>query len=210
MADSGGLSPGQRRPETIGLYIVDDHHALREALGEHLAVKYPVEIVGEAGDAEEAMVGVAQTRPDVVLLDQQLPGRRGIDACPDLLAACPGVKIVIFTRFANRVLAQRSLAAGATGFAVKSITTDALWQAIRTVVAEGRYVDPEVNHRYGLTPQEVGTLALAAKGRTSPQIADALHLSPHTVDTYLKRAARKLGARNRIEATAIAARDGLV
>lgn len=205
-------SPEARRRSrrSIRLYVVDDHAMFRELLMDHLDRRDVLTVVGGAGSAEQAVREVEPLRPDVVLLDYQLPGEDGISACPKILEAASVACVVVLTMFRRAELIDRALQAGARGFVTKGDDVEALEEAIRTVAAGGRFIDSGVAVRYGLTAHELAALALAAGGSGGRQIGAALGLSKNTVDTYLKRAAKKLGAANRAEAVAIAVREGLV
>jgi len=197
-------------PRAVRVHLVDDHPVIREGLREILVSRFPIEVVGESGNVEDARLHLGRTQPDVVVLDHHLPGLTGIEACPQLMGAHPGVRVVMFTRATEWTAVRQALAHGAGGFVVKSTDLDVLWRAIREVHAGRRFVDPAIVRRRPLSAQELAALGLAADGRATPEIARSLCLAPSTVDTYINRAARKLGARNRKEAIAIAARAGLV
>lgn len=201
----------RRRKRPICLYVVDDSEMFRELLVGHLNRREAISVVGEAASGEQAIRELPGLNPDVVLLDYRLEGGEdGITAGSKVRATLPGTRVIVFSLFRRRELLDRALSAGAAGFVTKSTDLAALEDAIRTVVAGGRFIESGLTERYHLTVHELAAVALAANGQTSRQIGEALALSKNTVDTYLKRAAKKLGAANRPEAVAIAVRHGLV
>lgn len=196
--------------DVVRVCLVDDHAIVRQTLADCLHRESWLEVVATAGSVKDAIVVTTGLRPDVVVMDYQLPDGDGITACEEIIAAAPGTRVVLFTMYRRRELAQRALGAGASGFVTKIGDLDVLFDALRTVVAGGRFIDPEVTvGRFCLSAQEIAVLALLAEGATARQVADALALSVATVRTYTQRAAKKLGARNRTEAMAVAVAEGL-
>lgn len=189
--------------------IVDDHALVRAGFVGLLNAMPGINVVGEAGTAAEAIEETARLRPGLVLLDYQLPDGDGIAACPGLLAAHPKSRVLMLTQFPTGRLARRALEAGAAGFVGKVSDLNTLVEAMRTVMAGGRFVDPVVEKAQGLSERELDILSQLAHGRSTCEIAEDLCISTWSVQTYVERAMRKLGARNRGAAIATAVRRGL-
>jgi DNA-binding NarL/FixJ family response regulator len=179
------------------------------------------EVVGAAGSAEDALALVARQRPDVVLLDLELPGIGGVEAIPRLMDANPGGQVLIFTAYDADERVMGALRAGAKGYLLKGATTDEIARSVRVVAAGGSALAPrvaaklvaEVSGPRGagpLTPREREVLRLIAAGLPSKQIARELSISERTVKFHSTSLLRKLGAENRAQAVAVAAERGLL
>ncbi|WP_088318585.1 response regulator transcription factor [Kineosporia sp. R_H_3] len=196
----------------IRILLAEDQAMLRGALAVLLDLEPDLEVVAQVGRADEIVPAALRTAPDVALLDIELPGGNGIDAARDLLAAVPACAVVIVTTFARPGYLRRATDAGARGFLVKDGPVEGLAEAVRTVVAGGTVVDPELATSAltagasPLTERERAVLAAAEDGSTVLDMANRLHLSRSTVRNYLSAAIGKTGTRNRIEALR-AARD---
>lgn len=191
--------------------IVDDHPALRSGLCTVLSKTDDIEVVGEAETAETALEEVARLRPDVVILDHQLPGMSGIAACASLLEACPGARVIVLTQFASAELRTRAFQAGATGFVVKTTDPAVFEKAIRTVAAGERFAHPTTLPTGGgvLTARETDVLQCLAEGLTTIETARTLAISSRTVQEHVNTAMQKLGVSHRSGAVAEAVRRGL-
>lgn len=210
-------------PNPIRVLVVDDHKVVRKGLRTFLAVHDDLELVGEAGNGEEAIEQCAALEPDVVLMDLKMPVMDGPTAIKQLKNRFPDTRVVALTSFDDDMLAQRALEAGAIGYLFKDVEEDELVAAIR-FASQGRgVVAPEamqalvarsLNERdpyaVGLTDREQETLDLVAKGLTNPDIADRLIVSVSTVNFHVHNVLDKLGAKTRTEAVMIAAREGLI
>ncbi|HEU4683845.1 MAG TPA: response regulator transcription factor [Nitrospira sp.] len=203
----------------IKIVIVDDHEVVRHGLRSLLSLEEDLRIVGEAGNAAEAVSVVEQATPHIVLLDVKLPDASGMEACRRLLAVAPQLRILVLTSYAEDAAVVGAVQSGAHGYVLKDIRTDDLIHAIRTV-AEGRgYLDPRIaqqalhwirlNARSGvqgrgaqLSPQERLIVPLLAEGKTNKEIAAQLRLSDKTVKNYLANIFEKLHVRRRTEAVA--------
>ncbi len=198
----------------IRVLLAEDQGMLRGALATLLSLEEDIEVVGEAAHGDEAVPVARKTRPNVALLDIEMPGMDGIAAAEALREAVPECKIIILTTFGRPQYLRRALQAGASGFLVKDSPARELAAAIRRVLAGERVIDPELAAATlsatpnPLSPREHEALTAAADCSTIDDIARRLHLSHGTVRNYLSAAIRKTSARNRIEAVQIAKRRG--
>ncbi|MCO5993752.1 response regulator transcription factor [Actinoallomurus rhizosphaericola] len=198
----------------IRVLLAEDQGMMRGALALLLNLEDDFEVVGEVAAGDRILPAALELRPDVAVLDIELPGRSGLDAAADLHAALPDCKILIVTTFGRPGYLRRAMEAGASGFLVKDGPVEDLSAAIRRVLAGERVVDPELataalsTGPSPLTPRECDVLSAAADGSTITDIAGRLHLSESTVRNYLSAAIGKTGARNRIEAVRAARHNG--
>ncbi|WP_328600693.1 response regulator transcription factor [Actinomadura physcomitrii] len=198
----------------IRVMLAEDQRMVRGALAALLGLEADLEVVGEASGGDEAVALAARTRPDVVLLDIEMPGRDGLAAAPRIRAAAPDCKVMILTTFGRPGYLRRAMEAGASAFLVKDGPAQELAAAIRRVVAGERVIDPALAAAAlsagpnPLSPRERDVLAAGADGSTVADIAGRLHLSEGTVRNYLSSAINKVGARNRIEAVHTARAQG--
>jgi two-component system, NarL family, response regulator DesR len=194
--------------------IAEDQGMVRGALATLLGLEDDIEVVAEAASGVEALAAAAKTRPDVALLDIEMPGKDGITTAGELRAALPGCQVVILTTFGRPGYLRRAMEAGAAAFLVKDSPAHELAAAIRRVLSGERVIDPALAAAAlsagpnPLSPRERDVLAASADGSTISDIASKLHLSEGTVRNYLSTAIRKVGARNRIEAVQSAQRQG--
>ncbi len=205
----------------IRVLLADDQEMIRTALATTLDLEDDLEVVGQAGTCAEAVAVAARARPDVALLDVQMPtgglaGEDGLDAIAPLLAAAPGVRVLVVTTFGRPGYLRRALEAGALGFMVKDAPIERLLEGIRRVSQGLRHVDPELaaaSLSLGaspLTEREAQVLAASIGGAATAEIASAVFLSEGTVRNYLSAAIGKLGARNRAEAIRTALDNGWI
>lgn len=202
----------------ISIVVADDQALIRQAFARLLDLEPDLSVVGEAGTAAEAVATAARVRPDVVVMDVQMPGAGdladGIDATAAVRDRAPGTRVLIVTTFGRPGYLQRALAAGASGFMVKDAPADRLVDGIRRVAQGLRVVDPELavsSLSIGpspLTEREAEVLAGAAVGGTTSDIAARVFLSEGTVRNHLSAVMAKLGAANRAEAVRIATENG--
>jgi len=186
--------------------LADDETLLRDALASLLTLEPTLEVVGVAASGPEALALARRERPDVALLDLQMPGLDGIAVAEELRTVLPGCASVILTSHGRPGYLKSALAAGVRGFLPKTVAASVLVSVIATVAAGGRYVDPQLAAEAigagdsPLTPREADVLGLAAEGSPVEEIAARASLSPGTVRNYLSSAVSKLGAANRHEA----------
>ncbi len=200
--------------DPIRLLLADDQALVRGALAALLSLEPDVEVVAEVGRGDEVVEAARRTRPDVALLDVEMPGLDGIGATAALRAALPGCKVLVVTTFGRPGYLRRAMEAGASGFVVKDTPARQLADAVRRVHAGLRVVDPSLAAETlasGLSPltaRESEVLRAARDGGTVADLACALHLSEGTVRNYLSAAIGKTGARTRAEAVRIADERG--
>lgn len=198
----------------IRVLLAEDQGMMRSALALLLGLEEDIEVVAQVSSGEEVVPEALKVRPDVALLDVEMPGGSGISAAADLREKLPGCRVLILTTFGRPGYLRRAMEAGAMGFLVKDGPVEELAAAVRSVLAGERVVDPALAAdalRSGpnpLTPRERDVLAAASDGSTVADIAGRLHLSESTVRNYLSAAIHKTGARNRIEAAGTARRNG--
>jgi DNA-binding NarL/FixJ family response regulator len=211
-------------PSIIRVLVVDDHLIVAESLAHALAEQPDVEVVGIAASLAEARAQINAKRPDIVLLDHALPDGEGASAVGPLLADHPGLQVVLLTGSVSDAVLVTAMEGGASGFLPKGIGLPELMAAVRSVAAGDIAVPPPLLKRllhrvhgnepaslaHTLTPREKEIFALVAEGLTNPAIAKRLYLSAHTVRNHVARLCAKLGAHSKLEALAIAVRDGLI
>ena len=211
----------------IRVVVVDDHDLVRAGVAMVLSQRDDLEVVGEAGDGEQAVAQVARHRPDLVLMDVRMPRVDGIEATRRILATHPAVRVIILTTFDAEELVHGALRAGASGFLLKDTRPGDLVEAVRVVHRGDALLAPSVTRRLldrfaaapgpgdevavqrlaVLTEREREVLSLMARGASNLEVAAALFVSEATVKTHVGAILRKLAARDRVQAV-IAAYDG--
>jgi len=201
----------------IKLAIIDDHEALRDGL-EVMLAHTGLDVVGTAGNVAAALDLVEHSPADVALIDIRLPDGSGTDLTRDLLRRHPGLGIVLYTGDNDIDLLYEGLDSGARGYALKAGSMDELKSAIEQVAQGGTYVDPRLDRMLlsppatsrvpQLSPREREIMHLMAEGLTAEAIGDEITISVETVRTHVRNAVRKLQARNRVHAIAIALERG--
>lgn len=204
-------------PEPIKLLLIDDHFVVRSGLVASLELEDDLQVVGEADRGEDAPAMFAKRKPDVVLMDLQLPGISGIEATAALVRVHPGAHVLMFSTFARDDEIQAALRAGALGYLQKSSSRDDLLAAIRTVATGESWLPLEImlrlrdlNAEPEITPREREILALVTRGNANKEIAATLGISEDTVKQHVSRILTKLKVNDRAQATAEAIRRGLV
>ncbi|WP_310964148.1 response regulator transcription factor [Nocardioides terrisoli] len=199
---------------TIRLLLADDQALVRGALAALLNLEPDLEVVGEVGSGDAVVDAVRDKRPDVALLDVEMPGMDGLEATAAVKAAFPEVRVLIVTTFGRPGFVRRAVQAGAAGFVVKDTPARQLADAVRRVHAGLRVVDPAlaadslVAGESPLTVRETDVLRAARDGASVATIAATLFLSEGTVRNHLSSAIGKTGAANRAGAVAIATDNG--
>ena len=207
----------------VRVFLVDDHEVVRRGLRELFEPQEDLEVVGEAGNAEEALDRVPGAKPDVALLDVRLPGESGIELCRDLRTALPDLRCLMLTSFADDDALFSAILAGASGYLLKEIRGPELVSAVRRVAAGQSLIDPALTatvmdrlrgHREDerlakLSPQERRILDLIAEGKTNRQIGTELYLAEKTVKNYVSNLLTKMGFARRTEAAVYATRSKL-
>ncbi|HEX6194740.1 MAG TPA: response regulator transcription factor [Jiangellaceae bacterium] len=203
-------------PDQVRVLLADDENLIRGALKALLALEEDIEVVAEAASGDEALAAARLHRPDIAVLDLQMPGPDGIAVAESLRSELPTCAAVIVTSHGRAGYLKRALSAGVRGFVPKTVSAQVLADVLRTVNDGGRYVDPELAAEAisagesPLTPREADVLELAADGAPADEIAERVSLSPGTVRNYLSSAAQKLNAPNRHEAAQVARRHGWI
>ncbi|WP_113703384.1 response regulator transcription factor [Nonomuraea lactucae] len=196
---------------TTRVLLADDEHLIRGAIAALLDLEDGIEVVAQVGRGDEVLAAVAEHRPDVAVLDIEMPGMDGLSAAEQISSLC---KIVILTSLGRPGYLRRAMAAGVSGFLGKDASAEELAMAIRKVRTGGRYLDAELAAAAmaagdsPLTERERDALRLASDGATIARIAAELHLTEGTVRNYLSSAMTKLNAQNRLEAIRTAQRMG--
>ncbi|KAA9381531.1 response regulator transcription factor [Microbispora cellulosiformans] len=198
----------------IRVLLADDQALVRGALAAMLALEPDIEVVAQVGSGEEVVDAARRSRPDVALLDVQMPGRDGLEVTADLRAALPSCRVVICTTFGRPGYFARAMENGASGFVVKDAPPEHLVDTVRRVHGGLRVVDPALaaeslaSGSSPLTARERDVLRAARQGGTVAEIARSLHLSAGTVRNHLSAAIGKTGASTRAEAALIADEHG--
>lgn len=198
----------------IRLLLAEDQGMMRGALAVLLGLEDDIDVAAQVGSGDDVVPTALEVRPDVALLDIELPGRSGLDAAAELHRELPGCRILILTTFGRPGYLRRAMEAGADGFLVKDGPVEELATAVRRVLAGERVIDPELAAAAlsagpnPLTAREQEVLAAAVDGATVADIAAKLFLSESTVRNYLSSAIGKTGTRNRIAAVRAARLNG--
>jgi len=205
----------------IRVAIADDHPIVREGLTAVLSDETDFVLVGSAASAEALVELCSRARPDVALVDLELPAMGGIDAIVRLQRGSPATRVIVFTAYDTPERVDAALGAGAKGYLLKGAPSSELVKAIRDVTAGGSALDPRVaarvlarlgqrRDRLSLSPRERDVLRMIGEGLSNKQIAKRLSITERTVKYHVASLLNKLGAENRAQAIAIAAQKGLV
>jgi DNA-binding NarL/FixJ family response regulator len=205
------------RGKRIRVLIVDDHPLLREGVIAVLEDQPEIEVVAEASNGREAVDAYDAHRPDVTLMDLQMPEMSGIDAIAEIRSRFPNARIVVLTTYKGDVSALRALKAGAVGYLLKSQLRTELVETIGTVHAGGRRVPAEVAADLAahigddsLSEREIQVLRLVAQGNSNKRVALTLGVTEETVKAHMKSIISKLNANDRTHAVTIAFRRGIL
>ncbi len=216
MSAAGGPST-----DPIRVFLLDDHEVVRRGLRDLLEAEGDLEVVGEAGTAEEALRRVPATRPDVAVLDVRLPDGDGVEVCRELRSSRPDLRCLMLTSYSDDEALFEAIMAGAAGYVLKQIRAGELVEAIRRVAAGQSLLDPALTARVlarlrsgpeedeptaRLTDQERRILDLLAEGMSNRQIGEHMYLAEKTVKNYVSNLLAKLGMQRRTEAAVYAAR----
>jgi DNA-binding NarL/FixJ family response regulator len=205
----------------IRIVVVDDHPVVREGLVASLEDDPEFQVVGAAGSAEEALPLVTASKPDVILLDLELPGVNGLTAIPNLTAANAASKILILTAYDTDERVLGAIRAGAKGYLLKGASLEEIARAIRAVHGGDSYLEPRITTKVftaldprkrpsALSKREREVLRLVADGHSNKQIGQKLGITERTVKFHVTSIRNKLGAENRAQAVALAAQRGLL
>jgi DNA-binding NarL/FixJ family response regulator len=204
----------------IKVLIADDHPVVRDGLRAMLATQPDMELVGEAATGTEAVARARAMRPDVVLMDLQMPQLDGPGAIAILRDSEPGVHVLVLSTFASDADITRAINAGATGYLLKDAPREQLFSAIRSAARGESALSPSVATRVlgrmrapaeeALSPRELEILQAVARGLSNKDIGRALHISQATVKTHLLRIFAKLGVDDRTAAVTVALERGII
>ncbi len=201
----------------IRILAVDDHVLLRDGIAALIANQSDMELVGEASNGHEAIELFRQHRPDVTLMDLQMPEMGGIDALSAIRAEFPEARIIVLTTYAGDVQVFRALKAGARAFLLKGLLRKELLDTIRAVHAGQKRLPPEIAAEIAehatddsLTPREIDVLRLIAGGNANKEIAARLSLTEETVKGHVKNILAKLEANDRTHAVTIGLKRGII
>ncbi|MER6032959.1 response regulator transcription factor [Streptomyces sp. NPDC001835] len=215
MADGEQANP-------VRVFLLDDHEVVRRGVCDLLNDEPDIEVIGEAGTVEQALVRVPALRPHVAVLDVRLPDGDGVSVCRELRSRMPELACLMLTSFDDEEALLHSIMAGASGYVLKQIRGSDLVSAVRTVARGQSLLDPSATTRLmarlrggpqqpeepdelpGLTDRERQILALIGEGLTNRQIGQRLYLAEKTVKNHISRLLAKLGVERRIQAAVIA------
>lgn len=207
---------------TVRVFLLDDHEVVRMGLRDLLESQGDIEIVGEAATAQDALARIPALKPDVAVLDAQLPDGSGVEVCRQVRSLVPSMRAIILTSFDDDEALFAAIMAGAAGYVLKQVTGQDLVSAVRHVASGGSLLDPDVTERVmqrlrdgspgeppelkSLTAQERRILELVAAGLTNKQIGEQLFLAEKTVKNYMSSVLAKLGLQRRTQAAVLASK----
>jgi two-component system response regulator DesR len=198
----------------IRVLIAEDQGMVRGALATLIGLEPDIEVVAQVARGDEVLAAARKVRPDIALLDIEMPGATGLDAAEQLAAELPSCRVLILTTFGRPGYLRRAMEGGASGFVLKDAPASELSSAIRRALRGERVVDPGLaaaalsQGESPLTPREHEVLAASREHATVAELASALYLSPGTVRNHLSSVMQKLDARNRGEAVRVAEERG--
>jgi two-component system response regulator NreC len=208
--------------DRVKILLADDHTIVRQGLKLILSAHSDLEVVGEAANGREAVELAEKLRPDIVLMDVQMPELNGIDATKKMVAANPRIRILVLSMHKESVYVREILKAGARGYILKDAIDTELLNAVRSVARGDGYISPAVSSALNdkvkdptnpvdmLSPREREVLLLIADGKTNKEIATRLNLSVYTVDSHRGRIMEKLNLHSAGELVRFAMKNGLV
>jgi DNA-binding NarL/FixJ family response regulator len=204
-------------PNQIRILTVDDHPLLREGIAALVNAEHDMKLVAEASNGQEALERFRLHRPDVTLMDLQMPGLNGIEAIINIQSEFPNARVIVLTTYTGDVQVLRALKAGARAYILKGHVHRELLETIRAVHAGKKRIPPEVAAELAdhaaedeLSPREIQVLRLIASGNANKLIADQLSISEETVKSHVTNILSKLGANDRTHAVTIALKRGIL
>ncbi len=215
----------QQEPVVLRLLIAEDHALVREGTRNILNAEPDMEVVAEAADGEEAVALAASLRPDVAILDIEMPRMDGIEAARHIKAAAPNMPILILTAYDDEAYILGVLEAGAAGYVLKNAPSPVLLEAVRAAAVGESVLSPDIQRRVvgilarrssgeasqeSLSKRELEVLRFAAEGLANKEIAVSLGLSPRTVQSHMRHILTKLSVASRVEAVVLAIRSGWI
>jgi DNA-binding NarL/FixJ family response regulator len=211
--------------DVVRILVADDHPLTRDGIKAALALDAELEVVGEASDGQEAVYLAEQVQPDVVLMDVRMPVLGGIGATQKISRTVPNARVVMLTVEETQARVGEAIQAGAAGYLLKDIDARELARAVHLAAEGSAVIHPSLTRQFieeirqltrgeqsvsSLSAREVEVLQMIAYGSTNREVAEALHISPQTVKTYLERIFTKLGVSDRTRAVAMALKHGIV
>jgi DNA-binding NarL/FixJ family response regulator len=204
-------------PSSIRIMSVDDHALLRQGIAALIKTQPDMQLVAEASDGEEAIAQFRAHRPDVTLMDVQMPNVNGVEAISRIKSEFPDAKIIVLSTYAGDVQILRAIKSGALGYLLKGNVRTELLEAIRTVHAGRKRIPPEIAAELAehaaddqLSTREIDVLRLIGAGNANKQIADKLSIGETTVKNHISNILSKLGANDRAHAVTIALQRGII
>jgi DNA-binding NarL/FixJ family response regulator len=205
------------KPAQIRIFAVDDHALVRQGIAVLVGTQPDMTLVAEASNGREAIQQFRTHRPDITLMDLQMPEMNGIDTIMAIRGEFPTAKIIVLTTYKGDVQIVRALKAGAQGYLLKNTFHKELVETIRAVHAGKKALSPEASYEIAehstddaLTPAEISVLRLIAAGNANKQIADQLSITEDTVKWRVKNILSKLGASDRTQAAMIGVKRGII
>ena len=204
-------------PRQIRILVVDDHPLLRQGIAGLVGDQPDMSLVAEASNGREAILQFRAYRPDITLMDLQMPEMNGLDAIAAIRGEYPEARIVVLTTYTGDVQVLRALKAGARAYLLKNLLHKELLETIRAVHAGKKTLSPELSYQLAehatddaLTPAEIAVLRLIAAGNANKQIADQLSITEETVKGRVKNILSKLGANDRTHAAMTGLKRGII
>ena len=215
------MSAPQRPAGALRVFLADDHAIFRDGLRALLQRHEGIEVIGEAGDGQEAVEGIERTRPDVVVMDIAMPHLNGLEVTRRIRKRFPRTRVLVLSMYEDADFVHQILDAGASGYVLKGSASQELLEALASIRRGQRYLAPSLERHAApqrkaaatdgvLTARERETLQLLAEGNSHAQIAERLHISPKTVETHRRHIGTKLGIRDLAGLVKYAVRNRLV
>lgn len=210
--------------DIIRVMLVDDHDLVRTGIKHLLEDTSNIEVVAEASNGEDAIKIAREIIPEIVLMDFNMPGIGGLETTHKLLRSFPNIKVIILTVGTHDLISSRLLQAGAAGYLTKGASAEEMMNAVKLVQQGGRYISPEIASQLALSAvsqaesspfeslsdRELQIILMVAQGMSVKSVADSLHLSTKTINSYRYRIFEKLEVKNDVEMTLLAIRHSLL